>query len=72
MHMAEQTRYGQNQYSISSAVFPAGWTDLMEEDHRGLPHSGHKTRNHYLQWWGEGGEKDISSAVSLEKKHKIK
>lgn len=67
--MAEQTGY-----SISSGVFPTCWTeiaDLMEEDHRGLPHSGHSIRKYYLQWWGGGGEKAISSAVSLEKKHKI-
>lgn len=43
----------------------------MEEDHRGLPRSGHKIRKRCLQWWGEGGEDDIDGAVSMEDKHKV-
>lgn len=72
--MAEQTGYSQNRYSISSTTFPTSWAenpDLMEEDHRGLPCSGHKIRKRYLQWWGEGGEDDIDGVVSMEDKHKV-
>lgn len=74
MHVAEQAGYGQNGYSISSATFPMCWaeiSDLMEKGHKGLPHSGHKIRKCYLQWWGDGGEKDVNGAVSLEDKYKL-
>ena len=73
-HMAEQVGCGQNQYSISSASLPVCWAespDLTEEDHRGLPHSGHKTRKYYMQRQGEGREKDINGAVYLEEKHTV-